>query len=141
MKNLFGCAFWVFLALYLVAATPRHIEFRVRNQGMERHEIRVRDLNCRAAWPEKCRLARDLLRGSDCRSDPGAAKCKRARHALGRAECEAGMIFTGTLGAGSSVSMAACNDGSRHAEVEIRLDGGAWTAYRWIDPDQTLELH
>ncbi len=128
------------LVMCLVAATPRHIDFRVRNQGMDTHEVRVRDLNCRKALPEKCRLARDLLRSSDCRDNPGAAKCRRARNALGRAECEAGMIYTGTLKAGSSVSMAACNDGSRHAEVEIRLDRGAWTTYRWIDPDQTLEL-
>jgi len=128
------------VAIVLAAATPRHIDFAVRNDTMETRRVRVKDSRCDKSLNDSCRLARDLLNSRECREEPSSGKCKRARRVLGKTDCTPGMIYTGSITSGRSVGMSSCNDGSGHAEVEISLDGGGWTRYSWIDNGATVSV-
>lgn len=127
-------------AILLTAASPRYIDFAVRNDTMETRRVRVKDSRCDKSLNDTCRLARDLLRSRECREDASSGKCKRARRVLEKTDCTPGTIYTGDIKAGKSMGLSSCNDGSGHAEVEISLDGGSWTRYSWIDSGATVNV-
>ena len=127
-------------ALLLLGATPRYIEFNVKNDSLRKQEIQIRDRQCRKALSEKCRLAKDIVRSNDCANSPSASKCKRARRVLAADGCETGTIYSGKLNPGKSVHISSCNDGSGYADIEIRVDSGHWTHYSWVDQAETIEL-
>jgi len=127
-------------ALMLCAASPRHIDFRIRNDTMSEHKVRVRDSHCNKSLHDSCRLARDLLRSRECRESPSSGSCQRARRVLAKTDCTPGVVYAGKVKAGKAVGISSCNDGSGHAEVEISLDGGAWTRHAWIDAGQTVDI-
>ena len=117
------------------------IQIHLANQSFHTKNIQVKDNICTSTRPEKCSQAALILESSECQEYRRTEKCREARKITDQASCVAGLVYSGQIESGESVTVDICVNHTGKGKLAVRNSPtAAWVHHNWLAEDDTISV-